>query len=121
MPEDRLNKVSCSSYRCEIEVTLEILSGKWKSLILWNLNLHKVIRYNEFRRLISGITQKMLSQQLKDLERNGLINRTVYNEVPPIVEYSLTKMGEDLIPILEEMDKWGKYFVDNYMHPNNKS
>lgn len=116
MPKDRLNKVSCSNYRCEIEVTLEILSGKWKSLIIWNLNLHKSIRYNEFRRLIPEITQKMLSQQLKDLEQNGLVNRTVYHEVPPMVEYSLTKMGEELIPILTAMDKWGKSFVDEFKH-----
>lgn len=121
MPEDRLNKVSCSNYRCEIEVTLEILSGKWKSLIIWNLSIHKVVRYNEFKRLIPGITQKMLSQQLKDLEQNKLVNRTVYPQVPPMVEYSLTQLGEDLIPILEGMDKWGKHFVDNYMHSNNKS
>jgi DNA-binding HxlR family transcriptional regulator len=121
MPKDRLNKVSCSSYRCEIEVTLEILSGKWKALIIWNLSIHKVIRYNEFKRLIPGITQKMLSQQLKDLEQNGLVNRTVYHEVPPMVEYSLNKIAEDLIPILAAMDKWGKYFVDNYKHLNYTS
>lgn len=120
MPKDRLNKVSCSHYRCEIEVTLEILSGKWKALILWNLSIHKVIRYNELKRLIPGITQKMLSQQLKDLEENGLVNRTVYPEVPPMVEYSLTEMAEKLIPILEDMDKWGKYFVDNYKRENNE-
>jgi len=114
MPKDRLNKVSCSTYRCEIEVTLEILSGKWKALIIWNLSIHKVIRYNEFKRLIPGITQKMLSQQLKDLEKNGLVNRTVYHEIPPMVEYSLTKTAEELIPILDAMDKWGKDFVNNY-------
>lgn len=114
MPKDRLNKVSCNNYRCEIEVTLEILSGKWKALIIWNLNLYKSIRYNEFRRLIPEITQKMLSQQLKDLEKNGLVNRLVYHEVPPMVEYSLTEMGEGLIPILESMDRWGKSFVDKW-------
>ncbi|MDS0524288.1 helix-turn-helix transcriptional regulator [Clostridium sp. SHJSY1] len=121
MPKNRLNKVSCSSYRCEIEVTLEVLSGKWKALIIWNLNIHKVIRYNEFKRLIPGITQKMLSQQLKDLERNGLVKRTVYHEVPPMVEYSLTKMAEDLIPILDAMDKWGKDFVNNFKQLNYES
>lgn len=121
MPKDRLNKISCSSYKCEIEVTLEILSGKWKALIIWNLSIYKVIRYNEFKRLIPGITQKMLSQQLKDLEQNGLVNRTVYHEIPPMVEYSLTKTAEDLIPILDAMDKWGKDFVDNYKKLNNES
>lgn len=119
MPKDRQNKVSCSHYRCEIEVTLEILSGKWKALLLWNLHLHQTVRYNEFRKLIPEITQKMLSQQLKDLEENGLVNRTVYPEVPPMVEYSLTATGEGLVPILEAMDIWGKQFVDEYQHKNN--
>lgn len=119
MPKDRQNKVSCSHYRCEIEVTLEILSGKWKALLLWNLHLHQTVRYNEFRKLIPEITQKMLSQQLKDLEENGLVNRTVYPEVPPMVEYSLTATGEGLVPILEAMDVWGKQFVDEYQHKNN--
>ncbi|KZL93604.1 winged helix-turn-helix transcriptional regulator [Clostridium magnum] len=105
MPKDRLNKISCSNYRCEIEVTLEILSGKWKALIIWNLNQYKAIRFNEFKRLIPEITQKMLTQQLRDLEQNGLVHRTIYHQVPPMVEYSLTQMGEDLIPILEAMDK----------------
>lgn len=107
MPEDRLNKVSCSNYRCEIEVTMEILSGKWKSLILWNLSNYEFIRFNEFKRLIPEITQKMLTQQLRDLIKNGLIKKTVYPQVPPMVEYSLTSMGEELIPILDSMDKWG--------------
>lgn len=114
MPDDRLNKVSCNNYRCEIEITLEILSGKWKALIIWYLNLQNSIRYNEFRRLIPEITQKMLSQQLRDLEKNGLVNRKVYHEVPPMVEYSLTKMGKELIPILQLMDRWGKSFVEKH-------
>ncbi len=114
MPEDRLNKVSCNNYRCEIEVTLEILSGKWKSLILWNLSNHEIIRFNEFKRLIPEITQKMLTQQLRDLTKNGLVKKTIYAQVPPMVEYSLTPIGKDLIPILEEMDKWGKNFVNNF-------
>ncbi|WKY43741.1 helix-turn-helix domain-containing protein [Eubacteriaceae bacterium ES2] len=114
MPEDRTNKISCSNYRCEIEVTLEILSGKWKALLIWQLNLHGAVRYNEFKRLIPEITPKMLSQQLKDLEKNGLINRKVYHEVPPMVEYSLTHTGKDLIPILELMDQWGKGYVERW-------
>ncbi|KMT22387.1 winged helix-turn-helix transcriptional regulator [Clostridium cylindrosporum] len=114
MPKDRLNKVSCNNYRCEIEVTLEILSGKWKALIIWNLHEHGAIRFNEFRRLIPEITQKMLTQQLKDLEESGLVNRTIYPQIPPMVEYSLTDLGNSLVPILEAMDKWGKDFVDNY-------
>lgn len=114
MPEPRGNKVSCSQYRCEIELTLEIIGGKWKALILWNLHLHEVIRYNEFRRLIPEITQKMLTQQLRELEKYGIIERTVYPSVPPMVEYALSEEGELLVPILEQMDQWGKQFVKKY-------
>ena len=111
MPEDRLNKISCSNYKCEIELTLEIISGKWKALILWNLGNYGIIRFNEFKRRIPEITQKMLTQQLRDLENNKLISRKIYPQVPPMVEYSLTELGENLIPILEEMDKWGKNYI----------
>lgn len=114
MPEERGNKVSCSNYQCEIELTLEILSGKWKALLIWNLHLHEVIRYNEFRRLIPSITQKMLTQQLKELEKYGIISRKVYPSVPPMVEYTLTQIGEELIPIMESMDLWGKEYVKKY-------
>lgn len=121
MPKDRLNKVSCSNYKCEVEVTLEVLSGKWKALILWNLGEHKAVRFSEFKRLIPDITQKMLSQQLKDLNENGLVSKTIYNQIPPMVEYSLTEMGEDLIPILKSMNKWGKCFVNNFINSHNIS
>ena len=114
MPDARENKISCSNYQCEIEVTLEILSGKWKALIIWNLHQHGTVRYNEFRRLIPAITQKMLTQQLKELERYGIILRKEYLSVPPMVEYSLTPRGEELIPIMKEMDKWGKKYVEEY-------
>lgn len=114
MPEARENKVSCSNYQCEIELTLEILSGKWKALLIWNLHLHEVIRYNEFRRLIPSITQKMLTQQLKELEKYGIIFRKVYPSVPPMVEYTLTETGQKLIPIMESMDLWGKEYVKKY-------
>jgi DNA-binding HxlR family transcriptional regulator len=112
MPEDRLNKISCSNYKCEIELTLEIISGKWKALILWNLGNYGTIRFNEFKRRIPGITQKMLTQQLRDLENNKLLTRKIYPQVPPMVEYSLTELGENLMPILEEMDKWGKDYIN---------
>ena len=113
MPSDRNNKVSCDNYRCEIEITLEVIGGKWKSLLLWNLGQKETIRYNEFRTLIPEISQKMLTQQLKFLDKNKLVNRTVYNTTPPMVEYSLTDMGKKLIPILNEMDVWGKDFISN--------
>lgn len=120
MPDSRENKVSCSNYQCEIELTLELLGGKWKALIIWNLHLHEVIRYNEFRRLIEGITQKMLTQQLKELEKYGIVSRTVYPTVPPAVEYQLTELGKELIPIMEAMDKWGKNYVQRYHEMNSE-
>ncbi len=119
MPDSRDHKISCSNYQCEIELTLEILSGKWKALIIWNLHLHEIIRYNEFRRLIPSITQKMLTQQLKELEKYGIVTRTVHPTVPPTVEYQLSSLGKELIPIMSAMDQWGKNYVQLYhqSHP----
>lgn len=114
MPVDRTNKVSCHNYRCEIEVTLEVIGGKWKSLIIWTLGIHNVIRFNQFKHFIPEISQKMLTQQLRDLEKNKLVSRKIYNQVPPMVEYSLTETGQKLIPILTEMDNWGKEFVSKF-------
>lgn len=114
MPDPRTNKVSCSSYSCEIEVTLEVLRGKWKALILWNLHKHKVVRYNEMRRLIPTVSQKMLTQQMRELDDHHLIHREVHNTVPPTVEYSLSEAGLALIPIMQAMDKWGKKYVSYY-------
>lgn len=111
MPFDRQNKISCNHFREPFEVTLELLNGKWKALLLWKLRDKNVIRYNEFLREIPGISQKMLSQQLKDLENNGLVARKVLPEVPPIVEYSLLEEGERLISILEAMNQWGEEYI----------
>ena len=114
MPKDRTNKVSCSNYRCEIEIALELISGKWKAMILWHLCNHEIIRFNEFRRLIPEITQKMLTQQLRQLEEDFLVKRTVYNQVPPVVEYALSETGKRLKPILEMLDQYGKDYVDEF-------
>lgn len=112
MPEDRTNKISCSNYRCEIEVVLEIISGKWNALILWTLGTEGTKRFGELKRALSGVTQKMLTQQLRTLEKYGIVKRTVYHEIPPVVEYSLTEKGNELIPILKELDKWGKGYIE---------
>lgn len=112
MPNIRQNKVHCKNYTSEIEITAEILSGKWIVLLLLHLSEKKIIRFNEFRKILPDITQKMLSQQLKKLEQNKIISKKVYNEVPPKVEYSLTTEGEKLIPIMEDMQLWGEEYLD---------
>ncbi len=114
MPEDRENKISCSNFTHEMEVALEVISGKWKSTILWNLYLAEKIRFNEFFKIIPGITQKMLTQQLRKLEENKLVERTVYPSTPPTVEYSLTPLAHDVIPILESLNLWGKKVIQSY-------
>ncbi|MDP3302379.1 MAG: helix-turn-helix domain-containing protein [Sulfuricurvum sp.] len=96
-----------SPFNCHFELTIELIGGKWKGLILWYLHDKKVLRNGEMLRLIPKITQKMLTQQLRDLENNGLIRRVIYEQVPPKVEYSLTSHGEALCPILDMMHSWG--------------
>jgi len=92
-------------YHCPVEVSMDLLSGKWKCLMLWHLN-DGTKRYKELERIVPGVSQKMLTQQLKELEKDGLITRTVYPEVPPRVEYSLTRLGQSAFPILDMMHSW---------------
>ena len=87
--------------------TLSIIGGKWKMIILYWLFEVNTVRYNELKRLIGSISHKMLSSQLKDLEKDGLIIRKEYPQIPPRVEYSLTQKGRSLFPLMEEMCKWG--------------
>ena len=94
-------------YHCGVEITLNLIGGKWKGLILWHLS-QKTLRFSQLRRRVHGVTQKMLTQQLRELERDGLVHREVYAEVPPRVEYSLTDKGDTLKPLLQEMCRWGK-------------
>lgn len=100
-----------SHYRCTVAVTLEIIGGKWKSLILWHLSF-KTLRFSQLQRRLSTVTQKMLTQQLRELEADGLVHREVFAEVPPRVEYSLTELGKSVVPILEMMCQWGKDYLE---------
>ncbi|MCA1023578.1 winged helix-turn-helix transcriptional regulator [Halobacillus litoralis] len=98
--------------KCSIEYTLKKIGGKWKTVILWHLSVDGTLRYNALRSLLPGISHKVLSQQLKELEEDGFIIRFQYDTVPPKVEYSITEMGKTLIPILEQMHKWGTTYGD---------
>jgi DNA-binding HxlR family transcriptional regulator len=91
---------------CPAETTLKVIGGGWKLLILWHLFLGPR-RFSELKRGINGITQKMLTQQLREMERDGIVNRKIFPQVPPKVEYSLTPMGRSLKPILDAMCAWG--------------
>lgn len=113
MPNLRKNKIHCENYTSEIEIPLELISGKWVVLLIILLWEEKVVRFNEFRKNFPDITQKVLSQQLKKLEENKLIEKEVYPEIPPKVEYRLTKQAQELIPILEDMQLWGKKYLEN--------
>ncbi len=96
---------------CPIEYTIGVIGGKWKLLILYHLMTGKTRRYGELKRTIRGITHKMLSMQLKDLENEGIIERKEYPQIPPKVEYSLTERGLTLLPVLGTLYDWGK---ENY-------
>lgn len=95
--------------KCPMEIGINMIAGKWKVPILWYL-LRGKIRFNELQRSLSLITQKTLTQQLREMERDGLIRRQVYAEVPPRVEYSLTPLGESIRPIFDVLCKWGKEY-----------
>lgn len=91
---------------CPMEAALELIGGKWKSVILFRLS-EGTKRFGELGRILPRTTARMLTQQLRDLERDGLVHREVYAEVPPRVEYSLTATGRTLLPVLDALMKWG--------------
>lgn len=102
-------------FNCEKEVTLSIIDGKWKLIILWHLGNKGTKRFGELKSLIPGITPKMLANQLRELEEDLIVHRKVYPVLPLKVEYSLTERGESLMPILESMHRWGKNYMETVM------
>jgi len=113
-----LPEVDCSAaYQsdrasCPVEATLDAIGGRWKVLILHEL-FNGTRRFGELHRSLHGITQKMLTQQLREMEQDGLIHREVYTQVPPKVEYSLTPLGKTLQPVLDAMHHWGKKYLEH--------
>ena len=99
-----------SKENCPVETTLELIGGKYKALILWHLS-DGTLRFSELRQRINKATPKMLTQQLRELEEQDLIHREVYPVIPPKVEYSLTKTGKSLMPILVAMRDWGAGYL----------
>jgi len=99
------------NYNCFIAFTLDLISGKWKTLILWYLIEGKK-RFGELQKLLPRCSQRMLTRQLRELERDGIITRKIYKQIPPKVEYSLSAQGKTLAPILKQACDWGTKHAD---------
>ena len=105
-----VSKKKQTEYKCPLEATMAIIGGKYKGVIIGHL-IDKTLRYSELQKLISHATPKMLIQQLKELESDGIVKRKLYPVVPPKTEYSLTKRGKSLIPAIIELNRWGQKYL----------
>lgn len=105
-----MEKLCPNTLLCPVEATIQLIGGKYKAVILWHL-MGETLRYSEIHKRMPRATDKMLAQQLRELERDGLVVRKVYPVVPPKTEYSLTEFGKSLAPILDAMCEWGKGYL----------
>ena len=105
-----MSKTCNRSIDCPVATTLQLIGGKYKTVILWHLLQH-TLRYNELHKKLPMATDKMLTQQLRQLEKDGFIHRKVYPVVPPKTEYSITELGKTLSPVLEGMCNWGNFYL----------
>ena len=109
-----------SHYHCPVEATLSVIGGKYKAIILWHL-IDNTLRFSELRRFLPQATPKMLTQQLRELEADGMIHREVYPVVPPKTEYSLTEYGQTLIPVVRALSVWGREHMSDRLIAKNIS
>ena len=117
MTKIRHSRLDCNP-GCSVEATISLIDGKWKCVILFHL-LGGTVRFNEIRRRVPDVTQRMLTNQLRELEVDGLIVRKVYPQVPPKVEYSLSPLGRSLEPVLLALQIWGDANIDLFAQPNS--
>jgi DNA-binding HxlR family transcriptional regulator len=96
-------------FYCPVDLTLSVIGGRWKGLVFWNLR-DGARRYGELKKILIGINDKMLSQVLKELEKSGVVDRKVFEVMPPKVEYSLSEEGKKLLPVMKLMSEWGGKF-----------
>lgn len=96
-------------FYCPVDLTLSVIGGRWKGLVFWNLR-EGPKRYGEMKKILVGINDKMLTQVLRELEKNGVVSRKVYEVIPPKVEYSLTNEDKKLLPVMKLMSNWGEKF-----------
>lgn len=116
-----IKKAGKVEFRCYFQLASMVIGGKWKPKVLFHLAQNDVVRFGELKRAVFGITEKMLIQSLKELEKDGLVNRKVYRQVPPKVEYSLTDMGKSFIPVLNTMFEWGKSYASYLVAKDQKN
>ena len=114
-----VKKAGDVEFRCYFQLAMMVIGGKWKPKVLFHLAQNDAVRFGALRRAVFGITEKMLIQSLKELEKDGIVNRKVYRQVPPKVEYSLTDLGKSFIPVLNSMFDWGKSYA-SYLVANRK-
>ncbi len=101
-----------------MSVTMGLIGGKWKTVILFHLMGHEKLRYNELRKKMSTVTERTLSLQLKQLQKDGIVARKVYTSKPPLkVEYSLTDLGKTIIPLLKSIEEWGNFAITKFSDP----
>lgn len=117
VPKEMAEVVNEWEKGCPLLLTQRIILGKWKLSIIWFLAKYRVMRYSELKRAFddSTLTQKMLTQHLRELEEDNLVCRKSYNEVPPRVEYSLTEIGLKFIPVVDMMEKWGEKYMEEFV------
>jgi DNA-binding HxlR family transcriptional regulator len=112
-----MNAMEITEYDCSVEISLRLIGGKWKILILWELMRAPVLRCGELHARIPGVTTKMLVQQLRELEADGLVERKVYPVVPARVEYRLTSFGETFRPVMKSLCDWGDAYRSESLAP----
>jgi DNA-binding HxlR family transcriptional regulator len=116
-----VKKAGDVEFRCYFQLATMIIGGKWKPKVLFHLAQNEVVRFGALRRAVFGITEKMLIQSLKELEKDGMVNRKVYRQVPPKVEYSLTNIGKSFIPVLNVMFQWGQSYASYLVAQEKKN
>ncbi|MGG3282369.1 winged helix-turn-helix transcriptional regulator [Paenibacillus solani] len=107
MSINKITNPNLPENKCTVSYTQRLIAGRWKLVIMWHLS-KETRRFNELQKLIPGVSKGILTRQLREMEEDGLVHREVYKEVPPKVEYSLTKEGREFLPILTSMGKWGE-------------
>lgn len=103
-------------FNCSMELTLSIIGGKWKSILIYHIGTNGKIRYGELKRMVPNISERVLSRELRELEKSSIINREVFDEKILRVEYSLTLIGNEVLPLLQGLTQWGNKYNEQYCY-----